>query len=377
MKNSLIIVSALILMSTSSNAQVGIGTATPNAQSILDLTNSNNKYVVLPISSVTPGSIPSIIEGAVIYYQGNMYLQTANGIKVFTPWRWDGDSTHFLSSPQGAPLGIGVIPQTTNYVMQVANPASGDITASSGSHAAIIIGDPIPVRSTHMELDSNEIMVKNTQTTAGILTLQKDGGTVQIRTTAATTASTVLKANGSVDASGSGKIREHGNDLLPVGSIIMWNGAAVPAGWALCDGGTYTLMAGGTTTTPNLMDRFIVGANATGGTGTAGSYTQGNTGGENSHVLTIAEMPAHDHGGSVSGGAHTHTFTDAYSSSSCKNGVFASSGGCFMTLTSDVTQTSTTTAGDGAHTHTVSSQGGGAAHENRPPYYALAYIMKL
>jgi hypothetical protein len=101
-------------------------------------------------------------------------------------------------------------------VVQVANPASGDITAGSGSHAAIVIGDPIPVRSTHMELDSNEIMVKNTQTTAGVLTLQKDGGTVQIRTSAATTNNTVLTANGSVDASGSGKVREHGNDLLPV-----------------------------------------------------------------------------------------------------------------------------------------------------------------
>jgi microcystin-dependent protein len=157
----------------------------------------------------------------------------------------------------------------------------------------------------------------------------------------------------------------------------MWNGATVPAGWALCDGGTYTLMAGGTTVTPNLMSRFIVGANAAGGTGTAGTYTLGNIGGENAHVLTIAEMPSHDHGGSVSGGAHTHTYADNYSQSNCKNGVFSSSSGCFMTQTNDLSQTLTTTTGDGAHTHTISAQGGGAAHENRPPYYALAYIMKL
>lgn len=55
------------------------------------------------------------------------------------------------------------------------------------------------------------------------------------------------------DVNVSGKVKENGNDLLPKGSIIMWSGAEVPAGWVLCDGKNNT---------PNLMDRFIMGGKA-------------------------------------------------------------------------------------------------------------------
>ena len=67
----------------------------------------------------------------------------------------------------------------------------------------------------------------------------------------------------------------------------MWSGTNIPAGWALCDG---------TQGTPDLRDRFIVGA--------VGSYARGNTGGSSthnhggataSHVLTVAQMPSHNH----------------------------------------------------------------------------------
>lgn len=66
--------------------------------------------------------------------------------------------------------------------------------------------------------------------------------------------------------------------MIPVGAIIMWNGENIPDNWHLCDG---------TNGTPDLRDKFIVGSGA--------SYAVGNTGGENTHTLTLDEIPEHEH----------------------------------------------------------------------------------
>ncbi len=154
---------------------------------------------------------------------------------------------------------------------------------------------------------------------------------------------------------------------VPSGCILLWSGAVntVPDGWALCDGQNGT---------PDLRDRFVVGA--------GGGYAVGATGGEASHALTTAEMPSHNHsfsGNATSAGAHTHKVQyegygvrDLYGGGTKYSGSDTAewaSGGSLEAISA------------GAHTHTVSgtigSRGSGAAHENRPPYYALAYIMKI
>lgn len=165
------------------------------------------------------------------------------------------------------------------------------------------------------------------------------------------------------------------------GVIVMWSGSAdnIPEGWALCDG---------TNGTPDLRDRFIVGA--------GGEYTVGDTGGAKEVTLTTEQMPKHSHTGSTnSAGAHTHTGTtntagEHTHSYTRYSGVTRVSQ---ITLVANAwvgtTTANTSSAGAhshtlninsaGAHTHTVTTNetGGGQPHENRPPYYALCFIMRV
>ncbi len=142
---------------------------------------------------------------------------------------------------------------------------------------------------------------------------------------------------------------------LPRGGIIMWSGDQVPSGWALCDG---------TKGTPNLSGRFIVAAGTNLETKTA--YPIGQTGGKETHnhggktqphTLTIPEMPSHHHDYTYFPGVFRNIrFTD----------------GPYNASQHDETKYETTSqGGDQPHDHPLN------ADSNLPPYYALAFIMKL
>lgn len=120
---------------------------------------------------------------------------------------------------------------------------------------------------------------------------------------------------------------------VPTGAIILWSGAisAIPTGFVICDG---------TNSTPNLTDRFVIHADNDSG----GTNDVGDTGGEQSHTLTVNEIPSHDH-------------------------LLPQVGGATPGVDSNNTRDYSGTVRSGA-------TGGGAAHENRPKFYALAYVMK-
>jgi hypothetical protein len=152
--------------------------------------------------------------------------------------------------------------------------------------------------------------------------------------------------------------------IIPAGVILMWSGsvASIPAGWLLCNG---------TSGTPDLRNRFIVGAGST--------YTPGNTGGS-----ADATLPSHTHTFSTSTtagqGAHEHFYAEL--------GVFLNfGGGSRITSNRDsggaftgyrVMDTDGVNLGQHVHTvaGTTASAGSSGTNANLPPYYALAYIMK-
>lgn len=147
---------------------------------------------------------------------------------------------------------------------------------------------------------------------------------------------------------------------IPKGGIIMWSGTEIPEGWALCNGQTVDGV-----TTPDLRNRFIVGS--------GGDYNIGNEGGKVSVALSVSEIPAHNHNVSVNhGGAHSHSI---YVHKDIGGSAAADVLGASHTMPDFNVHTNPS----GGHTHTVSQStvGSSMAHENRPPYYALAFIMKL
>jgi microcystin-dependent protein len=121
---------------------------------------------------------------------------------------------------------------------------------------------------------------------------------------------------------------------IPIGGIIMWNNTTIPTNWHLCDG---------TESTPDLQDKFVYGY-GTFGSKNIGNYTDGQT----SVTLTTAEIPAHTH--SLLGSPGQSEFGTGSGQSGAQP------------LTTNITTGST---------------GQSQPHNNMPPYYVLAFIMRI
>ena len=167
-----------------------------------------------------------------------------------------------------------------------------------------------------------------------------------------------LKYNPSTNRLTAGSFAGDGSALTGVesfvtGMIILWYGdtSNVPTGFVLCDGNN---------STPDLRDRFVIGA--------GNNFTAGNTGGNNSLTLTEANLPSHQHFVvSNSLGGQNRTGSNVSANNQVAKGTGA--GNLFESY-------NLASTGSDASAGRSSSIGSGTAIDNKPLYHALCYIMK-
>lgn len=230
--------------------------------------------------------------------------------------------------------------ETGTYInsLNASNPVSTDGLSQADDHLRLIKST---IKSTFANIDG------------AVTSTEDDLNIVSGASAAGVTAAEFQYLNGVTSA-----IQTQLTNLMPSGAIILWSGAsnAIPTGFVLCDG---------TNSTPDLRNRFVVGAGST--------YAVGATGGADSVTLTTSQIPSHNHTATststVSDPGHAHS----YAGSSPSGGTGDSSRQAEPTGKT----TGSATTGISVSTSTsIGNTGGGNSHENRPPYYALCYIMK-
>lgn len=143
------------------------------------------------------------------------------------------------------------------------------------------------------------------------------------------------------------------------GMIMMWSGtiATIPTGWVLCNGSN---------STPDLRNKFVIGAHSDTAGVAYSTVTGSNT---TSGGTKDAIVVSHTHTATVTDPGHAHTLTNLATYSDTVSG----GGITIQTRTNSNATSATATTGI---TVANSTEGSGGTNQNLPPYYALAYIMK-
>lgn len=234
-----------------------------------------------------------------------------------------------------------------NAVRLVQDTGADLITAAG--NAVTVAG---PVTATTFTGNGADLTALNaSQITTGTLADARTSSNIPKLNAGSQTFTGSMTVNGSLAVSSPSTLSGFGT--IPLGGIILWSGALnqIPTGWALCNGGTVNGR-----TTPNLQDRFVVGAGS--------GYGVGATGGANLVSLSVDQLPPHTHG------YRDGFYIEAYGANNYPEDYAGPNA-----------QGSGDTDGDNNwiwyRNMTTSSTGSGNAHENRPPFYALAYIMRV
>lgn len=344
------------------NAQVGIGTTSPDSSSILDVSSTNRGFLPPRLTTAERQSIPSPADGLLVYDTDKemIFVFTQTMWLAVNPWHTESGTTSdvtILTNNQTGRVGIGTATPSEKLEVNGSVKLKG-IRFKEGNDldAASITGNVNANYLSFGDTANNEFDY-----------IGYENNTFVIDKSPGNTTNPSMNITGNITAN-----EFIGFGIFPVGGIIMWSGsnASIPSGWALCNGQTVNGIS-----TPNLSNRFIVASGS--------SYATNATGGSSSVTLNSTQIPRHSHSVSLTtsgAGGHSHTIYG-------NEGTGVGGGGSSdYFLNNGGTQRTEQTSSVSNHTHTVSGNtsayggtgsGATAGFSIIPPYYSLAFIMRV
>jgi len=376
---ALLIISLFCVLMNSTVAQVGINNTSPDSNSVLDL-KSYTKGLLIPRMTSSERSIMSSFgnvpaNSLLIFDTGlNKFMYYDSSISkwlILNPW-YAEESAIVCYGDTSKVFKINIQPTGGNKIFKVYSSYNGISSGSTNFQSEFVFTD-LGMSTSGIKLNAkvsggNYILMQGFNHSSPVFTLLSNGNLGL----GYTNPTKKLEVNGDVKASSTVTADEFiGNGAVPVGTIIMWSGSIIniPPEWALCDG---------TNGTPDLRGKFIAGAGDT--------YVVGATGGASQVTLSTSELPSHTHDGTTSStGNHWHYVARNQGENSGNGGTslaYQRSGAGnenydFYRHGSNADWAWTNYSGSHTHSFTTSNTGGGQSHENRPPYYTLAYIMRV